>query len=148
MIPKILISLLTLFVLFNTYNSINDYKKGISIALSFSIFITWFDFYKLLLSGILIFITTTILTIYKGLVIRELNVLEKLNFIFIGFFSGVGMLFSFMHWPFTNIISLLMLLPIILYLYISIKTQLKFYKKYLFLSILVLDCVFRFLRLF
>ena len=148
MTPKILISFLTFFVLLYTYRSINDYKKIITSVLSFSILLTWFDSYNLTTIGILLFITTTIFIIYKGFVIKVLNRFEKLNFIILGLFCGVGLLFSLMHWPFANIISLLMVVPIFLYLYTSIKTQLKFNKKYLFLSILVLDCVFRFLRLF
>ena len=148
MTPKILISFLTFFVLLYTYRSINDYKKIITSVLSFSILLTWFDSYNLTTIGILLFITTTIFIIYKGFVIKVLNRFEKLNFIILGLFCGVGLLFSLMHWPFANIISLLMVVPIFLYLYTSIKTQLKFNKKYLFLSILVLDCVFRILRLF
>ena len=145
---KVLISLLTLFVLLNTNKSTNYYKKIISLALSFSILLTWFDSYNLTTIGILLFITTTIFIIYKGFVLKELNTFEKLNFIILGLFSGIGLLFSLMHWPFANIISYLMVVPIFLYIYISIKTQLKFNKKYLFLSVLVLDCVFRFLRFF
>jgi hypothetical protein len=148
MTPQILISLLILFVLFSTYKSINDYKKRITLALSFSILVTWFDSYNLKTFGVLLFIITSIFIIYKGYVIKELNIIEKFTFIGLGLFSGSGLLFSLMHWPLSSFISLLMVIPIILYLYTSIKTQLKFNKKYLFLTILVLDCVLRFLRLF
>jgi hypothetical protein len=148
MAPQILISLLTLIVLFSTYKSINDYKKGITLALSFSILMAWFDSYNLSTFGVLLFIITSLFIIYKGFVIKELNIIEKITFIGLGLFSGSGLLFSLMHWPLSSFISISMVIPIISYLYTSLKTQLKFNKKYLFLTILVLDCVLRFLRLF
>jgi hypothetical protein len=84
----------------------------------------------------------------KGFTMNNLSKIEKTNFIVLGLFTSVGLLFTFMNWPFATYISIAMVIPIILYLYSSIKTKLKFNKDFLFLSILVLDCIIRFLRIF
>lgn len=146
--PKILMSLLAIFVLIKTYNLKNNFKKEISLLLCFSILITWFDSTIFISLGIISFILASIWIIIKGFTMNNLSKIEKANFIFLGLFSSLGLLFSIMHWPFSNYISVSMVIPIILYLYTSIKTQLKFNKNYLFLSILALDCISQFIRLF
>lgn len=148
MTPKILMSLLAIFVLIKTYNLKNNFKKEISLLLCFSILITWLDSTIFISIGIISFILTSIWIVIKGFTFQYLTKIEKANFIFLGLFSSLGLLFSIMHWPFTNYISVSMVFPIILYLYTSIKTELKFNKDYMFLSILALDCVSRFIRLF
>lgn len=141
-------SLLAIFVLIKTYNLKNNFKKEVSLLLCFSILITWFDSGFFNLIGIISFFLASIWILIKGVKLENIAKIEQLNFILLGLFSSVGLLFSYMHWPFVTTISFSMLIPISLYIFTSIKTKLKFNKDYLFLSILVLDCIFRFLRLF
>ena len=147
MTPKILMSLLAIFVLIKTYNLKTNFKKEVSLLLCFSILVTWFDSDIFISIGIISCILTSIWITIKGFTLHNLSKIEKINFIVLGIFSSVGLLFTFMNWPFANYISIAMAIPIILYLYTSITTKLQFNKEYLFLSILVFDCVLRFLRI-
>jgi hypothetical protein len=148
MTPKILMSLLAIFVLIKTYNLKTNFKKEVTLALCFSILLTWFNSKILISIGIFSYIIASIWITLKGFTLQNLSKVEKANFIVLGLFSSFGMLFSFMNWPFATYISIAMVIPIILYLYTSITTKLKFNKDYLFLSILALDCVLRFLTVF
>lgn len=148
MTPKILMSLLAIFVLLKTYNLKTNFKKEVTLLLCFSILLAWFN-YKILISiGIFSYIITSIWITIKGFKLQNLSKVEKANFIVLGLFSSLGMIFSFMNWPFATYINISMVIPIILYLYTSITTKLKFNKDYLFLSILALDCILRFIRIF
>jgi hypothetical protein len=148
MTPKILMSLLAIFVLIKTYNLKTNFKKEVTLALCFSILLTWFNSKILVSIGIFSYIITSIWITTKGFTLQNLSKIEKANFIVLGLFSSLGMLFSFMNWPFATYINITMVIPIILYLYTSITTKLKFNKDYLFLSILTLDCIIRFIRIF
>ncbi len=148
MTPKILMSLLAISVLIKTYNLKTNFKKEISLLLCFSILVTWFTSDIFISIGIISCILASIWITIKGFTLKNLSKIEKANFIILGLFSSVGLLFTYMNWPFTTYISISMIIPIILYLYTSIKTKLKFNKDFLFLSILVLDCIIRFLRIF
>ncbi len=148
MTPKILMSLLAIFVLIKTYNLKANFKKEVSLLLCFSILVTWFTSHIFISIGIISFILASIWIIIKGFTINNLSKIEKANFIVLGIFTSIGLLFRFMNWPFATYVSISMIIPIILYLYTSITTKLKFNKDYLFLSILALDCILRFLRIF
>ena len=148
MTPKILMSLLAIFVLIKTYNLKTNFKKEVSLLLCFSILVTWFTSHIFISIGIISFILASIWIIIKGFTINNLSKIEKTNFIVLGIFTSIGLLFRFMNWPFATYVSISMVIPIILYLYTSITTKLKFNKEYLFLSILALDCILRFLRIF
>lgn len=148
MTPKILMSLLAIFVLIKTYNLKANFKKEVSLLLCFSILVTWFTSHIFISIGIISFILASIWIIIKGFTINNLSKIEKANFIVLGIFTSIGLLFRFMNWPFATYDSISMVIPIILYLYTSITTKLKFNKDYLFLSILALDCILRFLRIF
>ena len=148
MTPKILMSLLAIFVLIKTYNLKTNFKKEVTLALCFSILLTWFNSKILVSIWIFSYIITSIWITTKGFTLQNLSKIEKANFIVLGLFSSLGMLFSFMNWPFATYINITMVIPIILYLYTSITTKLKFNKDYLFLSILTLDCIIRFIRIF
>lgn len=148
MTPKILMSLLAIFVLIKTYNLKANFKKEVSLLLCFSILVTWFTSHIFISIGIISFILASIWIIIKGFTINNLSKIEKANFIVLGIFTSIGLLFRFMNWPFATYVSISMVIPIILYLYTSITTKLKFNKEYLFLSILALDCILRFLRIF
>lgn len=141
-------SLLAIFVLIKTYNLKTNFKKEVSLLLCFSILFTWFTSEFFISIGIISCILASIWIIIKGFTLHNLSKIEKVNFIVLGIFSSVGLLFTFMNWPFATYISIAMVIPIILYLYTSITTKLKFNKDYLFLSILVFDCILRFLRIF
>ena len=141
-------SLLAIFVLLKTYNVKTNFKKEVTLLLCFSILVTWFTSKILITIGIFSYIFTCIWIFSKGITLQNLTKVEKANFIVLGFFSSLGMLFSFMSWPFAAFINIAMVVPIILYLYTSITTKLKFFNDYLFLSILVLDCISRFMKLF
>lgn len=141
-------SLLAISVLIKTYNLKTNFKKEISLLLCFSILVTWFTSDIFISIGIISCILASIWITIKGFTLKNLSKIEKANFIILGLFSSVGLLFTYMNWPFTTYISISMIIPIILYLYTSIKTKLKFNKDFLFLSILVLDCIIRFLRIF
>lgn len=141
-------SLLAVFVLLKTYNVKTNFKKEVTLLLCFSILVTWFTSKILITIGIFSYIITCIWILSKGITLQNLTKVEKANFIVLGFFSSLGMLFSFMSWPFAAFINIAMVVPIILYLYTSITTKLKFFNDYLFLSILVLDCISRFMKLF
>ena len=148
MTPKILMSLLAIFVLIKTYNLKTNFKKEVSLLLCFSILVTWFTSEIFISIGIISFILSSIWITIKGFTLHNLSKIEKANFLILGIFSIIGLLFTFMNWPFATYISIAMVVPIILYLYTSITTKLQFNKEYLFLSILALDCVLRFLRIF
>jgi hypothetical protein len=148
MTPKILMSLLAIFVLIKTYNLKTNFKKEVSLLLCFSILVTWFTSEILISIGIISCILASIWITIKGFTENNLSKIVKANFIILGLFSTIGLLFALMNWPFATYINIAMVIPIILYLYTSIKTKLKFNKNYLFLSILALDCVLRFLRIF
>ena len=148
MTPKILMSLLAIFVLLKTYKLKTNFKKEVTLALCFSILLTWFTSKILISIGIFSNIITSIWITTKGFTVQNLSKIEKANFIVLGLFSSLGMLFSFMNWPFATFINIAMVIPIILYLYTSITTKLKFNNNYLFLSILVLDCILRFMKIF
>ena len=148
MTPKILMSLLAIFVLIKTYNLKTNFKKEVSLLLCFSILVTWFTSEIFISIGIISFILASIWITIKGFTLHNLSKIEKANFLILGIFSRIGLLFTFMNWPFATYISIAMVIPIILYLYTSITTKLKFNKDYLFLIILVFDCVLRFLRIF
>ncbi len=148
MTPKILMSLLAIFVLLKTYNLKTNFKKEVTLLICFSILLTWFNAKILISIGIFSYIITSIWITIKGFTLQNLSKVEKANFIVLGLFSSLGMLFSFMNWPFATYINIAMVIPIILYLYTSITTKLNFNKDYLFLSILTLDCILRFLRIF
>ncbi len=148
MTPKILMSLLAIFVLIKTYNLKANFKKEVSLLLCFSILVTWFTSDIFISIGIISCILASFWIMIKGFTMNNLSKIEKTNFIVLGLFTSVGLLFTFMNWPFATYISIAMVIPIILYLYSSIKTKLKFNKDFLFLSILVLDCIIRFLRIF
>ena len=148
MTPKILMSLLAIFVLIKTYNLKANFKKEVSLLLCFSILVTWFTSHIFISIGIISFILASIWIIIKGFTINNLSKIEKANFIVLGIFTSIGLLFRFMNWPFATYVSISMIIPIILYLYTSITTKLKFNKDYLFLSILALDCILRFIRIF
>lgn len=141
-------SLLAVFVLLKTYNVKTNFKKEVTLLLCFSILVTWFTSKILITIGIFSYIITCIWIFSKGITLQNLTKVEKANFIVLGFFSSLGMLFSFMSWPLAAFINIAMVVPIILYLYTSITTKLKFFNDYLFLSILVLDCISRFMKLF
>jgi len=141
-------SLLAIFVLIKTYNLKTNFKKEVSLLLCFSILVTWFTSDIFISIGIISCILASIWITIKGFTINNLSKIEKANFIVLGLFTSIELLFIFMNWPLATYVSISMVIPIILYLYTSIKTQLKFNKDYLFLSILVLDCVLRFLRMF
>lgn len=141
-------SLLAIFVLIKTYNLKTNFKKEVSLLLCFSILLTWFTSEIFISIGIISFILASIWITIKGFTLHNLSKIEKVNFIVLGIFSIIGLLFTFMNWPFATYISIAMVVPIILYLYTSITTKLKFNKDYLFLSILVFDCVLRFLIIF
>ena len=147
MTPKILMSLLAIFVLIKTYNLKTNFKKEVSLLLCFSILCTWFTSEIFISIGIISFILSSIWIPIKGFTLHTLSKIEKANFLILGIFSSVGLLFTFMNWPFATYISIAMVVPIILYLYTSITTKLQFNKEYLFLSILAMDCVLRFLRI-
>ena len=148
MTPKILMSLLAIFVLIKTYNLKTNFKKEVSLLLCFSILVTWFTSEIFISIGIISFILASIWITIKGFTLHNLSKIEKANFLILGIFSIIGLLFTFMNWPFATYISIAMVIPIILYLYTSITTKLKFNKDYLFLSILALDCLLRFIRIF
>ena len=148
MTPKIIMSLLAIFVLIKTYNLKTNFKKEVSLLLCFSILVTWFTSEIFISIGIISFILASIWITIKGFTLHNLSKIEKANFLILGIFSIIGLLFTFMNWPFATYISIAMVVPIILYLYTSITTKLQFNKEYLFLSILALDCVLRFLRIF
>mgnify|MGYP006192089107 CR=1 FL=1 len=148
MTPKILMSLLAIFVLIKTYNLKYNFKKEVLLLLCFSILVTWFTSEIFISIGIISFILASIWITIKGFTLHNLSKIEKANFLVLGIFSSVGLLFTFMNWPFATYISIAMVVPIILYLYTSITTKLQFNKEYLFLSILVFDCILRFLRIF
>ena len=141
-------SLLGIFVLLKTYNLKTNFKKEVTLLICFSILLAWFNSKILISIGIFSYIITSIGITIKGFTLQNLSKVEKVNFIVLGLFSSLGMLFSFMNWPFATYINIAMVIPIILYLYTSITTKLKFNKDYLFLSILTLDCILRFLRIF
>ena len=141
-------SLLAVFVLLKTYNVKTNFKKEVTLLLCFSILVTWFNSKILITIGIFSYIITCIWIFSKGITLQNLTKVEKANFIVLGFFSSLAMLFSFMSWPLATFINIAMVVPIILYLYTSITTKLKFFNDYLFLSILVLDCISRFMKLF
>jgi len=141
-------SLLAVFVLLKTYNVKTNFKKEVTLLLCFSILVTWFTSKILITIGIFSYIITCIWIFSKGITLQNLTKVEKANFIVLGFFSSLAMLFSFMSWPLATFINIAMVVPIILYLYTSITTKLKFFNDYLFLSILVLDCISRFMKLF
>ena len=141
-------SLLAIFVLIKTYNLKTNFKKEVSLLLCFSILVTWFTSEIFISIGIISFILSSIWITIKGFTLHNLSKIEKANFLILGIFSIIGLLFTFMNWPFATYISIAMVVPIILYLYTSITTKLQFNKEYLFLSILALDCVLRFLRIF
>lgn len=147
MTPKIIMSLLAIFVLIKTYNLKTNFKKEVSLLLCFSILVTWFTSEIFISIGIISFILASIWITIKGFTLHNLSKIEKANFLILGIFSIIGLLFTFMNWPFATYISIAMVVPIILYLYTSITTKLQFNKEYLFLSILVFDCVLRFLRI-
>ena len=141
-------SLLAIFVLIKTYNLKTNFKKEVSLLLCFSILVTWFTSEIFISIGIISFILASIWITIKGFTLHNLSKIEKANFLILGIFSIIGLLFTFMNWPFATYICIAMVVPIILYLYTSITTKLQFNKEYLFLSILALDCVLRFLRIF
>lgn len=141
-------SLLAVFVLLKTYNVKTNFKKEVTLLLCFSILVTWFNSKILITIGIFSYIITCIWIFSKGITLQNLTKVEKANLIILGFFSSLGMLFSFMSWSLATFINIAMVVPIILYLYTSITTKLKFFNDYLFLSILVLDCISRFMKLF
>lgn len=148
MTPKILMSLLAIFVLIKTYNSKTNFKKEVSLLLCFSILVTWFTSHIFISIGIISFTIASIWIIIKGFSMNNLSKIEKANFIVLGIFTSIGLLFTFMNWSFATYVGISMVIPIILYLYTSITTKLKFNKDYLFLSILALDCILRFMELF
>ncbi len=145
---KILVLLLVIFILIKTYKLRNNFKKKITLLLCFSILVSCFDSNFLKYTSIISYLFALLWVIYIGLTLNYLKKIEKINFILLGLFSITGLLFSLMHWPYANNISIAMIIPILLYFYTSLKTKLKFNKEYLFLNIIAFDCILRFIKLF
>jgi hypothetical protein len=145
LIAKIIISLAGLFSIFQLFRGINNFAKSITIAFITSIALSWLPYSIFKTIGFFLFGLALLTSIvYAAKENKSLSKRALMLLIIIPVF--IRLPFMIMNWPFAFQLSLAMLIPILAYLVLIIKTY-NVKHEIGFLTIIVTDAVFGFSRI-
>jgi hypothetical protein len=111
-IVKALLSLVALIGIWLAGKQKGVFHKMITVFLAVAIFITWQRTPNIFLFSIFIQLLSAVLTCFYGIFVRSLNISERFFIITMGLMVTSGLLFRLQHWPYSVLISLLLIIPL------------------------------------
>ena len=120
-IEKLILSTIAISGILIAFKFKGVFHKAISIGLTVCILLVWINSKCILTNSFIIFGILTITTVIYGLIVKEINLFEKISIIIMGLFLTNSFIFTLFHLPFAGQIKLSMIIPISLALITFIK---------------------------
>ena len=147
MTERIILSIVALAMFLLTMKKRGLFHKIITGTLTIGILITWTGLPIIITLGFSIFTLGSALTIAYVFTQKHLLALDKIIIGLTGLIVFIGNIFAIMNWPYGNQIKILMIIPVIAYIILLIKTKMKLKIEIGFMTILAVSCLLKFLRL-
>lgn len=146
MIEKVILTVVAVLMLVLTLRKKDKYSISLTLGLTFGIILTLVENSVSITIGYVIYIIASLFSAVYGIRNKELNRLERTVIVLTGIWSVCVYVSSVLHLPFATLSRLSVVIPIILYILSVIKGISKT-KEFGFLTILNVNFLFRFLRL-
>ena len=146
MISLILISIFSVIGLFFSLKNEGLFQKIITIGLSISVFIAWAGNSSILLVSLLIQLIFGVISAIYALKVSGLSLIERISIGITGLLVSVGTLGIINHYPWQLELRLSLIIPILLFIWISIKNIRKLSKEFGFMLIWFALMIFQFLH--
>lgn len=125
MTDRIILSVVSIVMLALTINSGNKPASILTAGLTLGILMTWSAVPLLITVGVLIYMLTALTISSVNMRRKEIATFTRLTIVLTGIWAFVVNLFSLMQWPFSEIIRLILIIPIALYIITLLKGRIK-----------------------
>ena len=145
MTERIILSIVAISMFLLTMQKQGQFQKIITGALTVGILITWIGLQSLVTFGFVVFTFASALTIVYIFTQKHLLTIEKILIGVTGLIVFIGNIFGIMNWPYGNEIKILMFIPLITFIFLLIKTNMKSKSEIGFMTILAVSCLLKFI---
>ncbi|TLX72834.1 hypothetical protein E9993_16980 [Labilibacter sediminis] len=146
MTERIILIVVSVLMLVLTLSKKDKNTSMLTLGLTLGVALTLFENKIVLTIGFLIYILSSLMIGIYGIKAKKLKTLEKTVIILCGFWSFYANVSAILHLPYGLELRLSVIIPMILY-FVLISKGIYRKKEFGFLTILNLDFLFRFLRI-
>jgi len=148
MIENIIITIFSIIGLIFSLKHKGAGQKIITIGLFFAIIMTWFGLTELLFYSILLQLFLAFFSLIYGIVSKHINLFERILISVTGLVFTAGTLFKIQHYPFQNELRLLLIIPIVIFIWLTVKNKRKQPKEFGFMLIWIILSIISVIKLF
>lgn len=145
MTQRIILSVVAIIMLSLTFKKGDKLSIFLTAGLTVGILFTWTGISIAITTGLIIYMLTALLISLFNMKNKELSKFNQTTVILTGLFAFVANLFSIMHWPYSGVVRLSMIIPILLYL-VSLLNGMIIRKEIGYLTIMNIEFILRLIR--